>query len=43
MRRDLYTMDVDRGRNYYSCREFSYLVGNCRNQSIVGLERKIEY
>jgi len=36
MRRDPYMMNVDRGRNYYSCRELSYLMRNCRNQSIVG-------
>ena len=28
-RRDSYMMDVDRGRNCYSCERFGYLVGNC--------------
>jgi len=43
MRRDLYAIDVDRGRNCYSCGEFSHLVWNCRNCEIVGQERRIEY
>ena len=33
---DLYTMDVDQGRNCYSCEEFEHLARNCRNQKIVG-------
>jgi len=42
MRRNSYMMDVNRGRYCYSCRELGYLVRNCRNQSIVGQERRIE-
>jgi len=34
---------MDRERNCYSCGRFGYLVRNCRNWSIVGQERKIEY
>ena len=35
-------MDVDKGRNCYSCGEFGYLVQNCRRQSI-GQGRRVEY
>jgi len=31
MKRDLYVMNVDRGRNCYNCRGFGHLVRNCRN------------
>jgi len=31
IRRDSYIMDVDRGRNCYSCEVFGHLVQNCRN------------
>jgi len=31
MRRDLYTIDVDRRRNCYSCGGFGHLARNCRN------------
>jgi len=31
MRRDLYVMNVDRGRNCYNCGGFGHLVRNCRN------------
>jgi len=31
IKRDLYTIDMSRGRNCYSCREFGHLVRNCRN------------
>ena len=36
IRRNPYAMDVDRGRNCYSCRGFGYLAQNCRRQGIVG-------
>jgi len=32
---DPYSMDVDCGKNCYSCRKFRYLVKNCRNWEIV--------
>ena len=31
LRCNSYTMDIDRGRNCYNCREFGHLVRNCRN------------
>jgi len=31
IRRDNYMIDVDRGRNCYSCRGFGHLSWNCRN------------
>jgi len=31
IKRDLYTIDMGRGRNCYSCGEFGHLVRNCRN------------
>ena len=43
IRRDLYIMDVDRERNCYSYEGFGHLAQNCRNQEIVGQERRIEY
>jgi len=36
IRRNSYAMDVDRGRNCYSCRGFGYLAHNCRRQGIIG-------
>ena len=43
MRRNLYVMNVDRGRNCYNCGEFGHLVRNCRNYGLVGQERRIKY
>jgi len=37
-----HVMDVDRGRNYYSCKEFGYLAQNCRRQ-IMGQGKRMEY
>jgi len=31
-RRDPYAMEVDRGRNYYSCRGFGHMAHHCRNR-----------
>jgi len=39
---NLYTMDVDRRRNYYSCEGFGHLAWNCKRQ-IMGQGRKMEY
>ena len=36
-------LTVDRKRNCYSCRDFRYLVRNCRNRGRIGQERRIEY
>ena len=43
MKRDPYIMNMNRRRNYYSYREFGYLVWNFRNQEMVSQERKIKY
>ena len=43
VRRDPYAVEVDKGRNCYSCREFGYLVRNCIIWSIVDQERRVEY
>jgi len=43
MIRDSYIIDVDRERNCYSCEEFGHLARNCKNQSIIDQERRIEY
>jgi len=29
IRGDPYAMDIDKGRNCYSCRKFGYLIRNC--------------
>jgi len=39
---NLYTINMDRGRNCYSCGGFGHLAWNCRRQ-IMGQERRIEY
>ena len=38
---NLYTIDVDMGRNYYSCGAFGHLARNCKNQKIVEEWRKV--
>ena len=43
MIRDSYIIDVDREINCYSCGGFGHLARNCKNQSIVNQERRIEY
>ena len=43
MERDPYMINTNRRRNYYSYREFGYLVWNFRNQGMVSQERKIKY
>jgi len=39
---NLYAMDIDRGRNCYSCEGFGHLVQNCRKQ-IIAQGRRVEY
>ena len=39
LRRDFYTMEVDRGKNCYTCGGFGHLACHCRNQ----LGRRMEY
>ena len=42
-RHDLYAIEVDRGRNCYSCREFEHIVRHYKNQEFVVQERRMEY
>jgi len=39
---NIYAMDIDRGRNCYSCGGFDHLVQNCRRQ-IIDQEMRMEY
>jgi len=39
----IYTMDIDREKNCYSCERFGHLVQNCRRWEIVGQGRRAEY
>jgi len=43
LRRDLYAMEVDRGRNCYACGGFGHLAHYCKNWRRVVKERKLEY
>jgi len=43
IRRDFYTIDINRGGNCYSYGKFGHLVRNCRNWNIVGQRKRIEY
>ena len=40
LRRDPYTMEIDRGRNCYACGGFGHMARHCRNQKQRG---KVEY
>ena len=45
-RRDSYMMEVDRGRNYYTCRGFGHMAQHCRNREQRGRMaegRRLEY
>ena len=43
-RRELYAMNVDKGRNYYNCGRFGHLARNCRNrENRIGESRRLEY
>ena len=45
-RRDLFAMEVDRGRNCYACRGFGHMACNCRNWGMRGRvaeNRRVEY
>ena len=44
-RRDLYAMEVDRGRNCYACRGFGHMACHCRNRRKGRLMegRRVEY
>jgi len=45
-RRDPYVMEIDRGRNCYTCGGFGYMACHCRNQGQRGRvaeNRRLEY
>ena len=44
-RKDPYTMEVNRGRNYYACEGFGHMACHCRNQGRgrVVEKRRLEY
>ena len=45
-KKDPYTMDVDKGRNCYTCGGFGHLARNCRNKGMknrIGKERRLKY
>jgi len=42
-RYDLYVIDVDCGRNCYSCRKFGHIARNCRNRRIIEQEKRVDY
>jgi len=46
LRQDPYTMEVDRGRNCYTCGGFGHMARNCRNKGQRGRvaeNRRVEY
>ena len=45
LRRDPYTMEVDRGRDCYTCRGFGHIAYYCRNQrrERVAKKRRLKY
>ena len=43
VRRNSATINMNRERNCYSCREFGHLIWNCRRQEIVSQGRRTEY
>ena len=43
IKRDSYTIDVDRGRNCYSCGGFGHLIQNYIRWRIIGQGGRIEY
>ena len=42
-RRDPYAMEVDRGRNCYSCKGFGHMAHHCRNRRRVAEGRRVEF
>jgi len=40
---EINTMDIDRGRNCYSCGGFGHITCYCRNRRIIGKGRRITY
>ena len=43
MKKNPYIMEVDWGRNCYSCGEFGYLARKCKNRERIEQERRVEY
>ena len=43
LRRDSYTMEVDRGRNYYVCGGFGHMACHCKNREKVVEKRRLEF
>jgi len=46
VQRNLYTMEVDRGRNCYICRKFRHIARHCRNKgrrARIRNSRRLEY
>jgi len=44
--RNLYAINVDRGRNCYACREFGHIAWHCRSRGVwnrIGEGRRLEY
>ena len=42
-RRDFYAMEVDRGRNCCTCREFGHMARHCRNRGRIVEGRRLEF
>jgi len=44
-RRDLYMMEINRGRNCYACKEFGHMAHQCRSQGRIKVAdgRRLEY
>jgi len=43
LRRDIYTMEVDRGRNCYACRGFGHMAHHYRNRERVAEGRRLDF
>ena len=42
-RHNLYTINMDKGRNCYSCGSYGHIARNCRNWGIVEQRRRMKY
>jgi len=43
IRRDSYTINIEREKNCYNCGGFGYITRHCRSWEIVGQKGRIEY